>query len=102
MPGDDRGVSEHRLVTARQFAQHIGVSTETVLRWTRRGDLPAIRLPGGAIRYRPEVLEVWLDEHATAAPGREALTVPTGAADETVLFSALTVPLPPAAEDEEE
>jgi hypothetical protein len=37
------------------------------LRWTRRGLLPAIRLPSGAIRYRPEVLERWLDEHATKA-----------------------------------
>ena len=38
------------LLTARQVAELIGVSSETVLRWTRRGDLPAIRLPGGALR----------------------------------------------------
>ncbi len=31
-----------------------------MLRWTRRGDLPAIRLPGGAIRYRHDELEAWL------------------------------------------
>ena len=35
----------------------LGVSTETVLRWTRRGELPAIRLPGGAIRYRQDELD---------------------------------------------
>lgn len=40
------------LLTARQVAELLGVSAETVLRWTRRGDLPALRLPGGAIRYR--------------------------------------------------
>jgi excisionase family DNA binding protein len=39
------------LLTARQVAELIGVSSETVLRWTRRGDLPAIRLRGGALRY---------------------------------------------------
>jgi excisionase family DNA binding protein len=38
----------------------LGVSTETVLRWTRRGDLPAIRLPGGAIRYQAQELDAWL------------------------------------------
>jgi excisionase family DNA binding protein len=55
-----------RLLTVRVVAEALGVSPETVLRWTRRGLLPAIRLPGGAIRYRPEVLEQWLNEHATA------------------------------------
>ena len=40
------------LRTAREVAEQLGVWTETVLRWTRRGTLPAIRLPGGAIRYR--------------------------------------------------
>ena len=37
---------------ARQVADRIGVSAETVLRWTRRGQLPAFRVPGGALRYR--------------------------------------------------
>ncbi|MBA2637970.1 MAG: helix-turn-helix domain-containing protein [Solirubrobacterales bacterium] len=31
------------LLTAREVADLLGVSSETVLRWTRRGDLPAIR-----------------------------------------------------------
>jgi excisionase family DNA binding protein len=41
-----------RLLTARAVADMLGVNPETVLRWTRRGELPAIRLPGGAVRYR--------------------------------------------------
>ena len=49
-----------RLLTARAVAEMLGVSTETVLRWTRRGDLPAIRLPGGAIRYQAQELDAWL------------------------------------------
>jgi excisionase family DNA binding protein len=48
------------LLTARAVADTLGVSAETVLRWTRRGELPAIRLPGGAIRYREADLEDWL------------------------------------------
>jgi excisionase family DNA binding protein len=33
-----------RLVAARELADYLGVSSETVLRWTRRGELPAVRL----------------------------------------------------------
>ena len=58
-----------RLLTARHVAELLGVSPETVLRWTRRGELPAIRLPGGAIRYREEALDGWLEERATPRRG---------------------------------
>jgi excisionase family DNA binding protein len=51
------------LMTAREVADLLGVSPETILRWTRRGVLPAIRLPGGALRYREDDLHQWL-EHA--------------------------------------
>lgn len=54
-----------QLLTARQVAELLGVSAETVLRWTRRGDLPAIRLPGGALRYREDILDQWLDTRGT-------------------------------------
>lgn len=68
-----------RLATAREVADLLGVSPETVLRWTRRGELPAIRLPGGAVRYRPDELDSWLEQRAT--PGREELSrTPQGAA----------------------
>jgi excisionase family DNA binding protein len=67
-----------RLLTAREVADVLGVSTETVLRWTRRGDLPAIRLPGGAIRFRKSDLDGWLEERAT--PGRGVLTTTPSAA----------------------
>ena len=57
------------LLTARAVAETIGVGTETVLRWTRRGDLPAVRLPGGALRYREDALDAWLEERATPPRG---------------------------------
>lgn len=58
-----------RLLTARNVAETLGVCTETVLRWIRNGDLPAIRLPGGAIRIGEDELERWLDERATSRRG---------------------------------
>jgi excisionase family DNA binding protein len=49
------------LLTAREVAEHVGVSAETILRWTRRGEMPSpVRLPGGAIRFRPDVIHDWL------------------------------------------
>lgn len=67
-----------RLLTAREVAETVGVSPETVLRWTRRGELSAIRLPGGQIRYRADDLDAWLQERAT--PRRGVLATTPGAA----------------------
>jgi excisionase family DNA binding protein len=64
------------LLTARVVAEMFDVSPETVLRWTRRGELPAIKMPGGAIRYREEVIDGWLVERAT--PGRGSVSHPVG------------------------
>jgi excisionase family DNA binding protein len=58
-----------RLLTARAVADLLDVSPETVLRWMRRGDLPAIRLPGGAIRFREDEIDGWLEERATTTRG---------------------------------
>jgi excisionase family DNA binding protein len=64
-----------RLLTAREVADMLGLRcTETVLRWVRDGKLPAIRLPGGAIRFRADVIEGLLDEWAT--PSRGVVTHP--------------------------
>jgi excisionase family DNA binding protein len=49
------------LLTARAVADLLGVSTETVLRWSRCGSLPSFCLPGGAIRFRQDDLDAWLE-----------------------------------------
>jgi excisionase family DNA binding protein len=56
-----------RLLTAREVAAQLGVSCETVLRWTRSGKLPGFRMPSGALRYREADLDDWLAERATSA-----------------------------------
>jgi excisionase family DNA binding protein len=57
-----------RLLTARETSERLGVCVETVLVWIRRGDLPAIRLPGRAIRISETQLERWLASRATGTP----------------------------------
>lgn len=58
-----------RLLTAREVAEILALSPETILRWTRAGEIPAFRLPGGALRYREDAIEVWLEKRATAERG---------------------------------
>jgi excisionase family DNA binding protein len=49
-------------LTAAEVAETLGVSTRSVLRWIDRGDLPAVRLPGGRLR----VSQTALAEHLAA------------------------------------
>ena len=95
-----------RLLTARQVGDRLGVSAETILRWTRRGDLPGFKLPGGAIRFRAAELDAWLAEHATGAADREVLPTRANRAhggDYSGLSSeVLPTPPPDAATTEED
>ncbi len=70
-------MSQH-LLTARAVAELLDVSPATVLRWTRRGTLPAVKLPSRQVRYRADQLDAWLWERAT--PNRGVLTAADGAA----------------------
>lgn len=42
------------MLTAQQVADRLAVHVESVRRWTRRGELAAVRLPSGRYRYRAE------------------------------------------------
>ena len=51
-----------RLLTAREVADWLGLSTETVLRRWRAGELPGFRLGSNVLRFRESELEAWLEE----------------------------------------
>jgi excisionase family DNA binding protein len=50
------------LITAQDVAEWIGVSVDTVQRYTRQGELPAFKLPAG-YRYDPDDVYAWLEKH---------------------------------------
>jgi excisionase family DNA binding protein len=79
------------LLTARQVADQLGLSTETVLNWVRRGELPAFRL-GRAIRFREADVDTWLQERAT--PKRGVSTATPGAAPLRTLPSPASTATP--------
>jgi excisionase family DNA binding protein len=78
------------LLTARAVADLFDVSAETVLRWTRRGELPAIRLPGGAIRFREDEIDAWLGRRAT--PRRGSANHPVRGAAQRLRYLVPTTP----------
>ena len=55
------------LLTARAVAEHLSVSSETILRWVRTDKIPALRLPSGQIRFREAEVEHGSTERATPA-----------------------------------
>ena len=57
------------MLTAREVAERLAISTATVLRWTREGKLPGFRLPSGALRYRENDLAATVDGWATPRAG---------------------------------
>jgi excisionase family DNA binding protein len=59
-----------RLLTAREVAEQLSVSTGALLRWTRAGQVPAVKLPSGAVRYRPEQIDAWLRRREMGAAER--------------------------------
>lgn len=70
-PRADAGATG-RLLTARTVADQFGVSTETVLRWARRGELPSIHLSNRAIRFVKSEIEEWMRARARATRGNGA------------------------------
>ena len=53
-------IEEERYITAREVADRVGLSTETILRYYREGRIPGRRLPG---QIRP-VRFVWSEVQA--------------------------------------
>jgi excisionase family DNA binding protein len=72
---EERGLTAP-LLTARAVADLLGVSTETILRWSRCGSLPSFCLPGGAIRFRQDDLDAWLE--GRRRPGEGLSPTPRG------------------------
>jgi excisionase family DNA binding protein len=57
-----------RFLTARQVADRLGVAPDTILRWTRRGELPAVNLPNRAIRFRQDDVDAYVEQVSSRRP----------------------------------
>jgi excisionase family DNA binding protein len=66
-------------LTVASVAEDLDVSARTVLRWVERGDLAAVRLPGGRLRIAEADLTAALERWATT-PRRMLASVGDGEA----------------------
>lgn len=57
-----------RLLTTRELASYLGVSSETVLRRWRAGELPGFRLASNVLRFRESEIEAWLEGRRSGSP----------------------------------
>jgi excisionase family DNA binding protein len=55
-------------LTVATVAEELDVSARTVLRWVERGDLVAVRLPGGRLRIAQAEVDAKLERWSTMAP----------------------------------
>ena len=55
-------------MTTREVAELVGLSTETVLRRWRAGEIPGFRLGSNVLRFDRADVEAWLEE--CKQPGR--------------------------------
>jgi len=51
-----------QLLTTREVAAVLGVSTETVLRWWRAGRVPGVRLASNVLRFRGSAVDAMIAE----------------------------------------
>ncbi len=46
-----------KLLTVKEAAQQIGISPNTLRKWSDEGDMPTVRLPSGHRRYDPAEIQ---------------------------------------------
>ncbi|MEQ1573101.1 MAG: helix-turn-helix domain-containing protein [Vicinamibacterales bacterium] len=59
-----------RLMKAAEAARYLGYTEGTLRNKAAAGEVPSVKLPGGALRFRRSALDAWMVE-------REAVNVPT-------------------------
>lgn len=52
------------MLTTKQVARRLNVDDETIRRWAAAGKLPAVTLPSGRLRFRPEVVDALIANQA--------------------------------------
>lgn len=53
-----------RLITTKELADHLGVTTAAIYKWVKEGSMPKpIRLggPKGTLRWRSDEIDAWLE-----------------------------------------
>ena len=69
------------LLTTREVAEALGVSSATVLRRWRAGEIPGFRIASNCLRFDRAEIEGWLQERRGSACNLKAAQFANGNAD---------------------
>jgi excisionase family DNA binding protein len=65
-------------LTVAAVAEDLGVSPRTILRWVNRGELEALRLPGGRLRIPQSAYTDWIASHMASGDPRTLAAIDEG------------------------
>jgi len=69
-----------KLLTVKEVAEYLRLNRETVLRKTRKGEIPAIKMGYRSYRFYKEQIDAWLSREAVSK-GQAAPNNKTGTLD---------------------
>jgi excisionase family DNA binding protein len=70
--------SPEPLLTVSELGLWLGIAPKTLYRWAEQGEIPSLKV-GGRLRFRPKVVERWLDEQQQEArPGHRVTSSTEG------------------------
>ncbi len=52
--------NRRRLMTAKEVADYLGLALDTVLKMSRDGRLPSVRVGSRTLRFRPETIDEYI------------------------------------------
>jgi excisionase family DNA binding protein len=67
VPPPEPAVNRENLLTPEEVKDWLKLSVDAIRKKVQRGQLPAIRLDGRNLRFRPSDIQRWLDEHSIDA-----------------------------------
>lgn len=57
------GLADRALWSIDDVARFLGISPKTVRKWQLGGTLPFVKLGGKLVRFQPEAIHAWVNQH---------------------------------------
>ena len=58
-----------KLLTAKEVADNLHVTVNTIYQWVTRREIPFVKLPGNTTRFRETEVGTWLGKRASKGKG---------------------------------
>jgi excisionase family DNA binding protein len=51
-----------KLINIRELSAHISIPVSTIYQWTRKDEIPHVKMPGKSVRFDVAAIEKWLKQ----------------------------------------